>query len=106
MIIHLEIKAEDIPKYRVANECPITKALRRAGHNWKDVGVYIEDGDTGKIVSGKGNESYSNLVKKVVSMYHTYKISHGETVSARSLELARPIPIEDFEYDLVVDPLN
>lgn len=107
MVIHLEIKAVDVPRYHLAEVCPITKALRKAGYNWKDTGVHIwnEDNPGGKVI-GMESESYTGLVKKVVGMFHTYMLEHGKHPAPESLKLQPPIPIEDFEYDLVVEPLN
>jgi hypothetical protein len=100
-LITLEIKAADFKPdgYTDSVDCPITKALQRAGlEGYADHGMDISD-SSGKIVTNTGKEDYRLLVVKVVGMFSTldgesYWVS-GEPVSV--------IPVEDFTHVLELD---
>lgn len=92
-IIHLELKAIDMPNYVRADECAITMALKRAGYSeWYDAGGEIIEGSLWakhRVVASRiSNESYKELSMKVNGMF-----------SGR-------LPAEDFEYDLVLEIAN
>ena len=97
--LKLKILAEDIKmnNYWNANECPITKALHRAGRTdlIECVGVYKK----GEPLFGDPlvtTDGYEDLRAKLFGMLKS--INPNVTYAIDS----PPIPIEDFEYDLML----
>lgn len=98
----LKILAEDIMNYGYYNSsnCPITRALQRAGfENYEDHGVHIKDTDGTLIISSEEDkdlydENYKNLVNRVISMY-AYK--HNE----KPIDYVPEEP-KDFEVELPI----
>src|SRR6476659_7973126 len=97
--LKLKILAEDIKldNYTNAEECPITKALARAGRPdlIECVGIYQK----GECLLDKHLvkvDDYLDLRAKLFGMYHFLnpECFFGEVVE--------PIPVEDFEYDLTI----
>lgn len=86
-IIHLELKAIDMPNYIDSDQCAITMALKRVGYSeWREVGGNIIHWGTRKLIADRlTNESYRELSDKVNGMF-----SHR-------------LPAEDFVYDLVLE---
>ncbi len=98
MHIQLKILASDILEgdYLDSRDCPITRALRREGLPYKDLGVEIIDKNREVIVNCE-NPSYQALAEKVVGMFSTKDdtdYSHNNGISKR-------LPVEDFEHILI-----
>ena len=90
--VTLNILKEDLEScdYRNPLDCPITRALHRAGHlNLRDVGVFIKNSED-KSVIDYSDPFYCELVMKVMRMM-------GHTDSNRHLEP------EDFTVTLMLD---
>jgi hypothetical protein len=71
--IKLQILLEDLKttSYRDSKDCPITRALKRAGYvDWKDVGLGIDD-ENGDEIVGIDNLTYERLANKVLGMMAT-----------------------------------
>lgn len=82
-------------EYTNYDDCPITRALKRAGYNAYDGGLDI-------VISSEDSEreyietpEYQALVLKVMGMYNS--LGHGLRKGGREIP---PIPIEDFEVVL------
>lgn len=100
--LKLQILAQDIldNNYLSSDTCPITKALHRAGRtDLKDCGSIKHIPTREYVVIIESNETYSNLVEKVLSMYST-KENTSYTFNG---EDTKQIPIEDFEHILIFE---
>lgn len=98
--IILNILKENIllDNYMHYNECPITKALQRAGH--------VEAFDMGSIngringeevyISSKNNASYKELLTKLYGMYNSFTSNGGEEYLLSGEIIPEPIEVEDF----------
>jgi len=103
MKITLNILKEDIvlDNYLNSDNCPITKALHRAGYNnLKDTGS-IEGIINEKIIdiSEDNNESYKQLLTKLFSMYAWFNTTF--TNSSTGLDII-PINPESFEHTITL----
>jgi hypothetical protein len=103
----LTILAQDIltTSYLNSHDCAITRALHRAGRTDLDDCGDIKHLPTNTyIVKTSQNESYFNLVNKVLGMYGT-KTDESYTITdsnCDSVEVPQ-IPIEDFEHILIFE---
>ena len=99
--ITLTILKEDIllDNYMDSGECPITKALRRAGHpNLYDRGYITgQDNNYEEVhIIDNNNESYNDLLKKLYGMYNSLGNDYKH-----NYELIESIPIETFTHTLI-----
>lgn len=98
MEIKLQILAKDIKNngYIYHGDCPITRALKRAGFDYSDGGTSIYDNQTNQNIVTNENSTYNELANKVVRMYNT------KSALARKQPLhSKCIPIKDFEHVLI-----
>ena len=103
--ITLTILAEDIllDNYKDYKDCPITKALHRAGYlNLEDIGfISGTDNDGNKItIDNNGivyNDTYNNLVVKLFGMYNTISYRHFNIKGV----VIPSIPVETFVHTLI-----
>lgn len=103
--ITLTILAEDIllDNYKDYKECPITKALHRAGYlNLEDIGFISGKDNDGNniIIDNHGmlyNDTYNDLIVKLFGMYNSisYKTFNIEGIVIPS------IPVETFIHTLI-----
>lgn len=103
--ITLEIKAADFVKfgYTDTNNCPITKALHRAGlAGYKDCGKWISfrGPNSRHVATTTDNEDYNELGNKVLSMF-----SWLDGTNYNSDKVLTPIPPVDFVHVLELDIL-
>ncbi len=99
--IILNILAQDIleARYLDSEDCPITRALSRAGFpEYEDAGEILDENGVA-IATIENNNSYVELVKKLFGMYHT---KDGRPYKLRGY-LSEPTPIEDFEHTLILE---
>lgn len=98
-LLKIKILAEDIKlnNYCNAEECPITRALARAGRPdlMECVGIYKKS----EALLDKrlvDTDQYQDLRAKLFGMYYSLK---PESTYPMDVD---PIPVEDFEYDLML----
>ncbi len=99
--ITLNILAKDILEnsYVESDECPITRALERAGYTeYCDAGTCITKKDTLEDLITDENETYLSLVTKVCQMYNTKNNNNKDWYFDDSTV---KIPIKDFEHTLI-----
>ena len=113
--LKLQILAQDILEsdYTVSKDCAITRALHRAGRtDLKDGGVLrLDNDDYTKLADTNNNQSYFELVYKVLGMYYTKDHSNGKSLLGygyvtNPMKKRKPIelvPIEDFEHTLIFE---
>ena len=99
-MLELHILAEDILEvsYFDGKDCPITRALARAGHpELHDSGNEIVNDETSKKIIDRRDPTYETLVNRVISMY----IGAG----ILQLDCARRVPEEpkDFTHILNIE---
>lgn len=98
--IKLEIKAEDIllDNYFDSENCPITKALHRAGYtDLKHTGIVIIDKED---IFPSTNSSYESLLEKLYGMYaSSSKVNRNWVISFKDGPI-KPIPVKDFTHIL------
>jgi hypothetical protein len=107
-VITITILKEDIllNNYHDADECPITKALHRAG--------YIELHDVGRIhgelnsdyisINHRDNSTYRDLILKLFGMYNSMEVNEDnelKTTINNKLITPEPIIIEDFTHTII-----
>ncbi len=109
--LQLTILKEDILEnnYKCSDNCPITKALRRAGSKWTDVGG-IADENGRRIMSSSCNdnynESYKELLTKLFSMYNseefqnTLESASDKTYFIQQIEVPPAPVLESFTHTL------
>lgn len=106
--ITITILAEDIllDNYTNSSECPITKALHRAGYTeLKDTGNIKGELD-GEYISihHRENESYEALLLKMFGMINSFTSNiHQAVFTSKGNDLFIPeaIPVEDFTHTIV-----
>lgn len=100
--ITITILAEDIllNNYMNCDECPITKALHRAGYSeLKDTGSIEGELDGVYIcIASTNNDSYREMLTKLFGMYNS-EFDYEMRVKGVMVE---PIPAEDFTHTLII----
>jgi hypothetical protein len=98
--ITLTILAEDIllDNYMNSKNCPITRALHRAGELKLGDSGYINgwDKEGNWVVINNDNFSYRKLVIKLFSMY----LSFNNSFKTSGDVILTPIPVEDFVHTI------
>jgi hypothetical protein len=112
-ILKLTILAEDIKRtdYLSSSTCAITKALHRAGRkDLKDNGTLTrQDANLfsygAPLATSTNNQSYFELTHKVLCMYASKENAkiNGYIFSPNEDAPIVPIPIEDFEHELIFE---
>ena len=99
MEIKLTILAKDVLEndYLNSNNCPITRALQRAGFKgWEDCGTEIQDENDKSVITDE-NATYRVLQQTVMGMYR----AKDKTIYTNKTGVVKSVPIEDFEHLLI-----
>lgn len=104
MRVTLEILKEDIMTTEyVGFDCPIDRALDRAGIRAWDYGDKIKMRATDKTITDDSRSDYNELSTKVVAMY-SHKDSANYFIRIDGVKtIVTPIPPADFTVELELD---
>ena len=83
--------------YMDSDNCPLTKAYRRAGKNWTDEGIDINTRCSDIVITYKENKSYKKLVDTLIAMY----MSFSKDRQSNSNNPQKKLPVKRFTHTLI-----